>query len=883
MIRLREIVSRLRGFILRRGLDHQLDHEISEHLDLLAEDNIRRGMAPEEARNAARRQFGRMDTIKETYRKRRGLPMLETFLQDLNFGARTLRKNPGFTAVALLTFALGIGATTLVFSIFYAALLKPMPFRDAKDLVELNETRLARGIDTADFSEANFWDIRSQNHSFSEVASYHYDEANMTGEGDPEKIHMIHVTNAFFRTLGVSPILGRDFSYEDDRQKLTEIAILGNRFWKERFGGNPSILGKFLRLDNQAYTVVGVLPPGEPWIDEQLYVPFSYRSNPGRASWEFSVIGRLAPGASINSANADLESVASALDRAYPADDKGIGFKITPSSAWGASASARLALWVLLGAVTFLLAIGCINIANLLLARGMTRQREIAMRRALGASRFRLVSLVLVESLMLSGVGALLGLAIAYGGLIAIQALEVNDVPGLLDANLNLRVLGFSALIAIVTGLISGCALAIRAPRVDVSAVFRSGDHIAGNRVQARLRAALVAGEIALSALLLVCSGLLVRSLTNLINVKSGFQTENRLIFTANLPGSYYEKGVGKQFLDNLFTRLNSLPGVISVGAISHRPVEGGNPGMTIDSSEAPSAGTQHKAPWAGWRVVTPGYFDAVGLPLIRGRIFVESDKQVWGIPGQPIPARRVVISEKLASLIFPNQDPIGRHAELWKGQSNLDAEVIGVVGDSHERGLSKAAPRTVYLPYGPTALPGEIVLHTRGNPLSLVPAVRSVVGGLDPNLPVSDLQPLLQVVEHSIAPQRFNTGLLAVFSSLALLLAAIGVYGVISYTVVQQTREWGVRLALGAEPRDLLSLVLARGLRLAAIGLAIGLALSLAGTRLIGSLLFGVNPMDPLTFVAAALVLATVALAACWIPARRAMRIDPAEALRHE
>jgi len=304
---------------------------------------------------------------------------------------------------------------------------------------------------------------------------------------------------------------------------------------------------------------------------------------------------------------------------------------------------------------------------------------------------------------------------------------------------------------------------------------------------------------------------------------------------------------------------------------------------MTIDSSEAPSAGTQHKAPWAGWRVVTPGYFDAVGLPLIRGRIFVESDKQVWGIPGQPIPARRVVISEKLASLIFPNQDPIGRHAELWKGQSNLDAEVIGVVGDSHERGLSKAAPRTVYLPYGPTALPGEIVLHTRGNPLSLVPAVRSVVAGLDPNLPVSDLQPLLQVVEHSIAPQRFNTGLLAVFSSLALLLAAIGVYGVISYTVVQQTREWGVRLALGAEPRDLLSLVLARGLRLAAIGLAIGLALSLAGTRLIGSLLFGVNPMDPLTFVAAALVLATVALAACWIPARRAMRIDPAEALRHE
>src|SRR5579863_3930716 len=362
MSRLHEIVSRLRGFLHKRGLDDQLDQEISEHLDLLVEDNIRRGMAPEEAHNAARRQFGHMDVIKETYRKRRGLPMLETFLQDLHFGARTLRKNPGFTAVALLTFALGIGATTLVFSIFYAALLKPMPFRDPKGLVELNETRLARGIDTADFSEANFWDVRSQNHSFSELAAYHFDEANMTGDGQPEKVRAIHITTGFFRTLGVSPIHGRDFTYEDDQKGAPQVAILGNRFWKGRFGGNLDILGKTIRLNDQAVTVVGILPPGEPWIDDQLYLPFGFRPNPDRASWEFSVVGRLAPNATMVSARTDLKRIAGVLDQSYPADDKGIGFRVFPSSSWRANDSTRRALWVLLGGVTFLLLIACLNI-----------------------------------------------------------------------------------------------------------------------------------------------------------------------------------------------------------------------------------------------------------------------------------------------------------------------------------------------------------------------------------------------------------------------------------------------------------------------------------------------------------------------------------------
>jgi putative ABC transport system permease protein len=883
MTTLRELGSRIRGLIHKRRRDADLNDEVAAHLDCLAEENVRRGMSPQDARNAARRDFGAVEQIKETYRERRGLPMLETFIQDLRFGSRTLRKNPGFTAVSIFTLALGIGATTLVFSIFYSALLKPMPFRDTAHLVEITESRLARGINVANFSEANFWDVRSQNHSFSELAAYHFDEANMTGDGQPEKVRAIHITTGFFRTLGVSPIHGRDFNYEDDQKGALQVAILGNRFWKGRFGANLDILGKTIRLNDQAVTVVGILPPGEPWIDDQLYLPFGFRPNPDRSSWEFSVVGRLAPNATIVSARADLKRIAGVLDQSYPADDKGIGFRVFPSSSWRANDSTRRALWVLLGGVTFLLLIACLNIANLLLARGMTRQREIAVRRALGASRLRLVSLILIESLMLSGLGAVFGLAIAYGGLVVIQALQFTDVPGLLDASLNFTVLGFAALIGISTGVLSGLAIALRAPRVDVSTALRAGDRLTGNRAHTRLRALLVAGEVALSALLLIGAGLLVRSLTNLLNVNSGFQTQNRLVFTISMPDSYAEKGVGKQFLDNLFARLSAVPGVVSVGAVSHRPVEGGNPGMGIDSASPSQIGADHKAPWASWRVVTPGYFNAVGLPLLHGRVFDNSDKPVWNLPGQPPPARRVVISDSLAKLIFPNEDAVGRHALLWKSQSNMDAEVVGVVGDSRERGLSSDPSLTVYLPFGAIAVPGEIVVHTQGNPLAIVPSVRSVVAGLDPALPISDIRPFEEVVERSVAPQRFNTELLAIFSGVALLLAAVGVYGVISYSVAQQTRELGVRLALGAQPRDVLSLVLTRGLRIAGLGLAIGLVASLAATRLIASLLYGVSATDPLTFVAAAALLISVALAACWIPARRATRINPVEALRHE
>ena len=445
------------------------------------------------------------------------------------------------------------------------------------------------------------------------------------------------------------------------------------------------------------------------------------------------MIGRLAPGVTVEAARADLGQIAAVLGRTYPNDDKGIGFRLDPSSGWVAADGTRRALWVLLGAVAFLLLIACLNMANLLLARGTSRQREIAVRTALGAGRARLMRFVMMESLLLSTFGAALGVALAWAALSAIRVLEISVVPRLADADLNPWVLGFAVVIAIVTGLLSGLAPALQAQVSGIVAALRDGDRQTGSRGQGRVRAVLVTGEVALSFLLLAGAGLLIRSFTELMKVNRGFQTENRLVFSVSMPGSYYEKGVGKQFLDSFFERLSALPEVVAAGAVSNRPVEGGDPGMGIDSSSEAQTQGQQTAPWAGWRIVSPGYFRAIGLPLLRGRSFDETDKPVWAERGQPEPQRRVIISERLAKLLFPNQDPVGRHATLWKGQSNLDAEVIGVVGDSRERGLLADPTRTVYLPYGRVALTSEFVVHTRGNPLALMPAVRSIVTKLDP------------------------------------------------------------------------------------------------------------------------------------------------------
>lgn len=875
-----------RNLARRQRVDQDLDEEIRSYREMLEDENLQAGADPQTAHRMAMLETGGATLIKEQVNDVRIGNTVATIVAELRQAVRGLRRNPTLTVFATAMLALGIGASTTVFSIFQATLLQPLPFRDAEHVVQLWETRLERGIDMASFSEANFWDLHNANHAFTDLAAVHYEDANLSGVGQAQKVSTILVTAGFLRTLGVQPVLGRDFSDEEGLAgRDAGVVMLSDRMWKREFGGDPKVLGRTFRLNERSYSVIGVLPPSHVWLNGQVYVPFGPRAGANRGSWEYDVIGRLADGVSVDTAKADLERVAATLGRTYPSDDKGIGFLMRPSSTWVATDNTRLALWVLLGAVTLLLLIACLNVANLLLARGTARRRELAVRAALGAGRARLARFVVLESLVLSTAGAALGLGLAYFSLRLLQTLEIRGFPRLEEASLNPWVLGFAVGVAVLSGVLAGMAPAFQSPKSSVTGALRDGDHQTGSRGAGRLRAALVTGEVALSFFLLVGAGLLIRSFDQLLNVDEGFETENRLMFSVSFPGAYWENGTGKQFLDSFLERVSALPDVVAAGAVSHRPVEGGNPGMGIDSSAREAVAPDGNIPWAGWRVVTPGYFRALGLPVLRGRGFDGGDTSVWGEPGEPEPTRRVVLSESLAKLLFPSEDALGKQVLLWKGQSDpkMHAEVIGVVADSRERGLAANPTLTTYLPYGKNALTGEFVVHTRGNPMALVPKVRSMVASADPNLPVADVRSLEEIVQRSVAPQRLNASMLGIFSGLALLLAVIGIYGVLSYSMSYRTSEIGLRVALGASRGSILRMTIQQGMRPVLVGMVLGAVGAWWLSRYFGTLLFDVQPFDQVTYAAVVALMTTTALAACYLPGLRAMRTDPAIALRAE
>ncbi len=758
--------------------------------------------------------------------------------------------------------------------------MHPLPFRDPDRLVEVVETYLGLGFKQVAFTEANFWDLRARNRSFESVAAYHSNEANLTGDGHPERVSAPHVTVNFFRTLGVAPILGRDFSAKEGR---ASVAILGNSFWRTRYGGDNGVLGKTLRLNGASYTVVGVLPPGEPWIDDQIYLPFPYSPGANRSSAEYSVVGRLAKGVTADAAKADLQRIADSLAEDYPRDDKGMGFDFLPSSRWIAPESTGRSLRVLLAAVALLLLIACLNVANLLLVRGLGRQREIALRTALGAGRGRLVRFVMLESLLLSASGACLGLFIAHGALRVLRTLEIHGLPRLDEVSLDSRALAFALGAALITGVLCGLAPAFQMPNLGIAAALREGDRQAGaSRRQGRLRSILVTAEIALAFVLLIGAGLLARSFRALLNEHLGFQTDHRLMFSISYPDSYGQNGVGKEFIDRFLEQLSVYPDVVSSGAVNVRPVQGPNIGMNIAAATHPS----DAPPWAGWRVITPGYFRAAGVPLLRGRIFNGTDKPVWAERGQPPPAHRtVILSAALAKTLFPAEDSIGKNVLLWTGQGGggFEAEVVGVAGDSLERGLDRGPALTVYLPYGRASLPSEFVVETRGDPMVVVPAVRAIIARLDPDLPIADIRTFGDVVNRSVSSQRMSSLIFATFSGLALLLASFGIYSVVSYSVTARTSEIGLRMALGASAPAILSTTVVQGLRPALLGISIGGVAAYALSGFLKSLLFGVRPFDLVTYTAVAALLLVMAALACWAPARRAARTDPIIALRLE
>jgi predicted permease len=875
---MRWLITTWRNFFRKDAVDALLDEEIRSYLQLLEDEKIAAGSDTEYARRETAIELGGIAVIKEQVRDVRRGALLDGLGTELRQAVRALRRNPGMTSLCALMLALGIGAGTTIFSVFEAVLLRPLPFRDANRLVELFGTRLDRGMDVVAFSEADFWDVHDRAKSFRSIAAYHGNDANLTGDGEPQKISAPRVTVEFFRTLGVDPVLGRGFSGEDGGAK---VAVLGNKFWKSRYGGSANILGKVLRLNDDNYTVVGVLPPGEPWIDDQIYLPYPHRPNADRGSWEFSAVGRLADGVSPEAAKAELQRLAGMLQVENPKDDKGLGFNFWPSRRWVAPESTGTALSILLVAVGLLMLIACAIVANLLLARGLARQREIAVRTALGAARARLVRFVMLESLLLSALGGVLGLAPAALCVRILRTVEIADIPRLDQVSLNPWVLCFAIGLSLLTGVLCGLAPAFQTPDLGIATALREGERQSGaSRRQARLRSMLVAGEVALAFVLLVSTGLVLRSFQGLWNEHRGFQTAHRLLFSLSYPDIYGENGKGKQFINSLLQELAADSDIVSSGAVNVRPVEGPNYGMTIEAATGSPSGTP---PWAGWRVMTPGYLRAVGLPLLRGRNFDQTDKPVWAERGQPPSHRTVMLSSALARLLFPNEDPIGKHTHLWKGGGSLDAEVVGVVGDSLERGLDKGEALTVYLPYGRVGLASEFVLETRGNPMTVLPAVRAIIKRLDPNLPIGEVRTFDDVLSRSVSTQRLNSIVLTSFGGFALLLASHGVYGVLSYSVGRRTAEIGLRMALGASEWGILKTAVGQGLVPALIGIAMGGAMACWLSHYLKSLLFGVQPIDPFTYAAvSALLLATTALA-CFVPGYRAMRTDPAIALRLE
>jgi predicted permease len=797
-------------------------------------------------------------------------------LDDLKVALRRIRQRPLGAAAIIGMLALGIGASTAMFSVVYGVLLRPLPFPDADRLFQVFGTRLDRGWLQLSLTEANFWDLKDRNHTFEALGVWRGSSAILQGD-TPEQVSAAFVSPDFFRALGVTPVAGRLFRPGDDVPSSGgRPVILSHALWVRRYGSDRSIVGQTIRLGGGPRAVIGVLPPGTPWLNgAELFAPFPRRADANRSSFEFAGIGRLKPGVSMETALADLQAISKDLERQYPATNTGISVTLTPSADWIASDALRRTLWILLGSVAILLLIAAVNVTNLLLARATARARESAVRAALGAGRGVLIREWLTESIVLSVIATAIGLGVAYGLLQAVRNFDPGQIPRLADVSLNGWAFAFAAGVALLIGIATGLVPALQTPQADVITVLRHGQRGAvGDRRQARLRGLLVGTEVALSVMVLIGAGLLVRSLVNVLSVDRGFQADNRLLATVSIPAAG-ENALRVQTVNDVMARVQALPEVVSAATVSGRPLTpGDNTGLGLAAMDRPDPGGA--VPWATWRIVSLDYFKTMGLPLLAGRNFAPSEEiaKPW----------RVIISQRVAEMFWPGESPVGKTLILWKGQGDNQAEVIGVVANMRERGLEADPTLAVYFPsanQGATML--QLVMHTRRRPEEVVPAFRGAVMSVRRDLAISNIRTLDDMVSASVATRRFTMLLLASFAVLALVLAAAGVYGVLAYAVSRRTSEIGVRLALGAQHLSVLKHVVAQGLRPVAIGLVAGVAGAFWVSQLAASLLFGITARDPLTFVGVSLTLLAIATLACYLPARAVLRVDPVVALRVE
>jgi len=802
---------------------------------------------------------------------------VKTLWQDLRYGFRLLIQNPGFTAVAVLTLGLGIGANTAIFSVVNAVLLKPLSYANADRLVMAWENNLGKGWSSFAVSPANYLDWQKQNHVFDPLVAFMGTGFVLTGQGEPEQLYGMLATDGVFRLTGVEPALGRGFRPEEFEAGKNRVVVLGHALWQRRFEGSPEVLGKPVTFSGESYTVIGVMPKGFRIPQgADLLAPMTLTPDmlSHRGSHYLVAMGRLKPGVTVQQAQADIGGIATALAKQYPDSNTGWNANLVPLFE-ATVGEVRPALLALFAAVGFVLLIACGNVTNLLLARGASRQKEIALRAALGAGRIRIVRQLLTESLLLSLAGGAIGLLVGEWGVELLRALQPANLPRMQELGINSTVLLFTFGVSLATGLVFGSAPALLISRSRLSETLKEGGRGSGSGGRHRLRGALVIAQVALSLVLLVGAGLQIRSFLHLMEVDPGFDSKNVLTMGVSLPDSKYAEGDQRRaFTQQTLENLKVLPGVKSAAVVSTIPLGDGDLIYSLVVEGRPPA-PQGQEPSANWYSVSPDYFQTMRIPLVKGRVFSDHDDSA---------AKRVaVINESLARRIFPGEDPIGKQIRMGIDSKTV-REIVGIVKDVKHYGLESKFTMQMYEPYRQQPTNTMVyLLRTETDPASLASAARRVIFSLDKDQPVSEASTLEDLVSASASQRRFNTLLIGFFAVVALVLAAVGIYGVVAYSVAQRTHEIGVRMALGAQKRDVFSLILRQGMLLVVAGVALGLAGAMALTRLISQLLFDVSALDAATFVSTSLLLAAVALFACYLPARRAARVDPMVALHYE
>jgi putative ABC transport system permease protein len=819
---------------------------------------------------------------------------MNRLVQDLRFALRQLLKSPGFSVIAVLTLALGIGANTAIFSVVNGVLLRPLPFKDPDRIVRVWHTPPAKsfpGILTFSVSAANYLDWQHDNHVFERMAIYSYRGFTLTGVAQPQQVDACAVSAGFFETLGVAPLLGRVFSPDEDQQGHTNVVVLSYRFWQEHFGANPDLVGHNITMDGKNFLVAGVMPesfrfPDYGQMQVQMWTPMGWtdQERAVRGEHHSVVIARLKPGVNVKQAQAEMNTISSRLEQLYPADDKGWGALVVPLHRDMVS-DVRPALLVLLGAVAFVLLIACANVANLALARTFARRKEIAIRAALGASSARVLRQILTESVLLAVIGGSLGLIVAPFGQRFILSFLANQLPDSVIVHLDLRVLAFTACISVVTGIFAGVLPAIRLAHSDVNQALKQGlGRTDASSASHGTRRILVVAEVALSLVLLIGAGLMIRSFQQLQSVAPGFNSHGVLTMSAAIARAKFSQPIQQiNFFGQVLQRVRALPGVEAAGLVDDIPLDNSGSHQPIQIEGQPEVAMADQ-PEVDVRLISAGYMQSMHIPLLRGRDF--GDEDVSDRPAS------ILISESMARRFWPGENPIGKRLTLTFSPKHI-REVVGVVGDVKLDSLDQARPSTtIYLPFDQlstieesdfSSFPMTLVVRSKTAPGSMVSAVTNVIHEVDGTVPVRDIFTMDEVVTKSLSQSRFNMLLLGIFAGLALLLAAIGIYSVLSYSVRQRVPEIGIRLALGARMTDVLRMVVIEGMKPTLLGVAIGLAAALAMGRLVASLIFQVKPTDPTTFLAVAALLAFIALLACIIPAYRASKVDPVVALRNE